>query len=649
MAGIHCNILRYDSWFSIIPNAESNMNNFRISYKYPLKPVLLFFVGLGLTVALGACDLAKNELKIDRSSDLEVQDYRDALAPRLPDTTPAEDDAGIPEFKSYTASNVDKLKPMPLVSISVNQTVPLKDILYEAAEQADYDLELDPRIRGSIIFTARNRPFDEVIDKIAISAGLRYKFSDDSVKIELDTPYHEIYKINYLSFVRKNASEINNSISVVSGDGADAGSSFSAGSDSESDFWGELEINLTQILEANRSAASLITKKDPKITATAETPAPVEPVLLTADGEIAQAGEPGATVQVAAPDAVLKVEPLPVDEAEDSSSSGSDDPFAPRFSINKQAGIISIFAGETLHKKVASYLEAVRKATTSQVLIEAKVLEVSLSDEFSAGIDWGSSDIFSNNGTFGVDTVGDSIAPVFPTPSSPSLSGVLTYATGDLNLAVEAIQRFGTVRALASPRITVINNQSAVLNVATNQIYFDIDVETTPATETSEAITTLDSEIKSVPEGVLINVQPSIDTESQTISMSVRPTITRITSFVNDPATDIVAQQAGLDVSSPVPVVNVQEFDSVIQVNNGQAIVMGGIIQDRTDSTQNAVPVLGEMPLVGALFRNQIDQVQKTELVVFLKATIVEGGNTVTGTDKDLYRSFSQDRRPFKL
>ena len=175
----------------------------------------------------------------------------------------------------------------------------------------------------------------------------------------------------------------------MSGDGADAGSSFSAGSDSESDFWGELELNLTQILEANRSAASLVTKKDPKITATAETPAPVEPVLLTADGEIAKAGEPGASVQVAAPDAVLKVEPLPVDEAEDTSSSGgSDDPFAPRFSINKQAGVISVFAGQALHKKVAAYLDEVRKSTTSQVLIEAKVLEVSLSDEFAAGIDW---------------------------------------------------------------------------------------------------------------------------------------------------------------------------------------------------------------------------------------------------------------------
>ena len=102
-------------------------------------------------------------------------------------------------------------------------------------------------------------------------------------------------------------------------------------------------------------------------------------------------------------------------------------------------------------------------------------------------------------------------------------------------------------------------------------------------------------------------------------------------------------------VESPVPVVNVQEFDSVIQVDNGQAVVLGGLIQDRVESVRTGVPVLSEMPLMGAAFRRQVDLVTKTELVVFLKATIVDGNNTVHNTDKDLYRTFSSDRRPFKL
>ena len=603
---------------------------------------------------LAGCDLAKNQLKVDRSSDMEVQDYRDALASRLPDVSNKPvDESSIPEMKPYMATPSDKLKPMPLVSININNTVPLRDALYEIAEQAGYDIELDPRIKGSTIFSARNRPFDQVIDRIAESAGLRYKFDDDSVRVELDTPYHEIYKVNYLNYVRSNTSSISNDVAVVSGEGADTGSKFQAEAKSESDFWAEMDTNLTQILGVNREAGTLTTKKDPKITAATETAAPVEPVLLSSsNGEVNAVnpdGSPAPTVQVAPPNAVLKVEPLAVEEEDANANSGDDDPFQPRYSINKQAGVISVFANERLQKQVAKYLDVMKKASTAQVLIEAKVLEVALKDEFAAGIDWNGLNLFNDRLTFGVDSVGGALAPIFEPASDPSLGFGATYVSGDFQAAIEAMSRFGTVRALASPRLTVLNNQSAVLNVAENRVYFELDIDVSEGNQNTPPRTTIDSNIRNVPEGVLINVQPSIDLENEVVSMAVRPTVTRITSFVNDPAVSFVAAANNVDVSSPIPVVNVQEFDSVIQMNNGQAIVMGGLIQDRTDSQQNAVPVLGEMPLVGGLFRNQRDAVNKTELVVFLKATIVEGGNTIHNTDKDLYRAFSQDRRPFDM
>ncbi len=607
-------------------------------------------------VPLAGCDLAKNQLKVDRSSDMEVQDYRDALAQRLPDVSEGPvDEASIPEMKPYMATPSDKLRPMPLVSISVNQSVPVKDVLYEAAEQAGYDIELDPRIKGSIIFSARNRPFDQVVDRIAESAGLRYKFEEDSVRIELDTPYHEIYKINYLSYIRKNSSSVSNDVSVVSGGGADTGSKFKADAVSEADFWRELDTNLTQILNVNREAGTLTTKRDPKITAATETRAPVQPVLLSADGEVAAQGADGApapTVQVAPPEAVLKVEPLALDDEEDNTNGSTEDPFKPRYSINKQAGVISVFANERLQKQVASYMDVLRTSSTSQVLIEAKVLEVALSDEFAAGIDWRAVNL-GNRLSFGTISSGNSLAPAFDPAADPALGFAATYVSGDFNAAVSAMSRFGTVRALASPRLTVLNNQSAVLNVAKNQVYFELDIDITDGTDNTPPRTTVDSNIRSVPEGVLINVQPSIDLDNQVVAMAVRPTVTRIVDYVNDPGVTIMVANSEIESETPIqsaiPVVNVQEFDSVVQMNNGQAIVMGGLIQDRAQSTQNAVPVLGEMPLVGSLFRNHSDRIQKTELVVFMKATIVEGGNTVHTTDKDLYRTFSQDRRPEQM
>ena len=298
----------------------------------------------------------------------------------------------------------------------------------------------------------------------------------------------------------------------------------------------------------------------------------------------------------------------------------------------------------------------IRRAVTAQVLIEAKILEVALSDEHSTGIDWRAMSLgdltlnYLSDGFGVLGTQGPGSAPIPDQIVDPTQGTFVLGAGGnDFQALIKAISGFGNVRALASPRLTVLNNQSAVLNVAENRVYFELDIDVSEGNQNTPPRTTIDSNIRNVPEGVLINVQPSIDLENEVVSMAVRPTVTRITSFVNDPAVSFVAAANNVDVSSPIPVVNVQEFDSVIQMNNGQAIVMGGLIQDRTDSQQNAVPVLGEMPLVGGLFRNQRDAVNKTELVVFLKATIVEGGNTIHNTDKDLYRAFSQDRRPFDM
>lgn len=618
------------------------------SSKSFIRQTALFALLIALSVPLSGCDLTKNHLKADRSSDMEVQDYRDAMAQREPDVTDRNTTDNIPEMKPYMATPSDQLKPMPLVSISVNQTVPLRDVLYELAEQANYDLELDPRIRGSIIFTARNRPFDEVIDRIAKSASLRYKFDRDSVKVELDTPYQEIYKINYLSMVRKNSGSIANNVAVVSGEGADTGSNFKSETTSELDFWKELEVNLEQIITANRDAQTLRTERDPKITAVTENPAPVEPVVLTSDGEIAEGGSP--TVQVQAPQAVLQVQPLPIDEEEQNTGGEKKDPFASRYSINRQAGLISVFANEHLQKTVAKYLQTLEKSVTSQVLIEAKVLEVGLTDEFAAGIDWGRINASSGGVDIGVrSTVVDpisgapSVLPGFNPASNPGIGLVAGYLSDDLSITAQALSRFGTVRALASPRITVLNNQAAVLNVARNQVWFEIDADLQQGNDNQPPVLSLDTTIRNVPEGVLINVQPSIDLNRQSVTMAVRPTVTRIIEYISDPAASI------FNVDSAVPVVNIQEFDSVLTLNSGQALVLGGLIQDRTDSQQNAVPVLGEIPMLGGLFRNQGDKISKTELVVLMKATILGGGNNIHNTDKDLYRTFSQDRRPWEL
>ncbi len=594
---------------------------------------LLFMVPLGLS----ACGMASNTLETDREAHLEKQDVRDAFAARLPEIEEKSGGAKIPALQPYVASRTDKVRSMPLVSISVNQSVPLRDVFFELAQQAGYDIELDPRIVGSVIFTARERPLDQVIERLANIAGLRYEFKDDFLRVELDTPYNHTYKINYLSYVRSNTSSIRNDVAVVSGEGAtDTGSDFESTATSEIDFWGELEANLTQILAKRVSA--MRTSSDPRITAL-ESEARVVPV---------GAAQAGGKSYIAPPSSVLRVESLPVDA--DRSDEDAEDRLMPpsTFVVNRQAGLISVFATQKAHKDVEKYLKLLEKSVTSQVLIEAKILEVSLTDQFSMGIDW-SSTLFSDE-----LTIGQSSGPNFANNALTRLGAgnaafVAGYVGNDISALIDALSTYGSVRALASPRMTVLNNQSAVLNVATNKIFFELDVET--LTETDQPTqTTVDSTIRNVPVGILVNVQPSIDLENNTVSLAVRPTVTRVDDEIADPAVAFAAADAGIDIESLIPQLNVRELDSVIQVRSGQPIVMGGLLEDSVSTDENGIPVLSEVPIMGALFRQHTDTVQKTELVIFLKATILDNpSSTIHNTDRDMYRRFSSDRRPFKI
>lgn len=671
-----------------------------------IKKSLVSLIALSFALPAGGCDLAENHLKIDRSTNSEVQDYRDGLAPReleFADNANGSAD-GVPELQPYVADNTDNQKSMPLVSISVNQTIPLRDALFELAKQANYDVQLDPRIKGSVIFTARNKPFDVVIDQLCEIAGLRYKIDGDNLRIELDTPYSKNYKIDYIAFIRKNKGNIKTNVGVSGtgggASGAETGSGFSVDSESESNFWGELDTNIKQILASNSQPGYLKTADDPQITLTAANPdmppaPPIDesalsegaagvtpqagtesnyvsaPMSLPSDGQTtttapatvdATAATPiapptaapatapigaapatvgGAPAVAPAQQATLRVESLPTNPG--STPTGTNDvAFTPAYSINKQAGIVSVYANERLHRQIASYLDELRRSTSSQVLIEAKILEVALNDEYLSGINWQ---------TFAGGIKELTVDLNLPTPDLSPTTGTnifsMSYTGDDAGVLVQQLSRFGTVHALASPRLMVINNQSAVLSVAKNTVYFELDVTKTTTGSPPTTDTTVDSEIKTVPEGVIINVLPSIDLDHNQVSMQVRPTVTRIDSFKNDPG---VAFLNVAGVTSAIPEVNVQEIDSVVKLKSGQTMVMGGLLEDRTAAQQNGLPVLSEAPIFGGLFRSQSDKVSKTELVIFLKASIIKDGETsVTNTDRELYRGYAQDRRPTKM
>lgn len=620
-----------------------------------------------LIAALPGCDFIRNSQKLDRDAGYDVQDYRDSLAPRpIPD---ADKDAGgvqsadVPALQPYITgtSGAGTYKAMPIVSMDVQGQYSLRTLFYELAREGEFDLELDPRIRGSVYFRAQERPLDEVLARLADVAGLRYTFKDNVLRVELDTPYNKTYKIDYLSYIRSAESNITTDISVVSTEGGtDTGSNLSVSSESVSDFWADLDAGLAQILDAPASQV-LRTDSDPRLNSTMDT-VRADPV---GGGQ--------------APDVVLRVDSLPV-----RGGGGAGDPFAESngtetrapYSINRQAGLVSVYATERQHKEIDAYLRVLRRSVTAQVLIEAKILEVALVDQYQTGIDWrilGEKSLaaFTNPSLNTTSSVDDLVGALAPSTSGLSIQDlthntILGYFSGDFDVLIQALSAFGAVRGLASPRLSVINNQLAVLNVAENVVYFELDMDFDQGTQDSPGDTlSVDSEIRTVPEGVLVNVIPSINLDDRTISMAIRPSVTRIVDYKNDPAVDIVAatylaslanapsdaQIAAMDITSEIPELSVQEIDSVIKVRSGQAIVIGGLLRDQMVSQREGVPGLNEMPgLAGAAFGKKSDYSQKSELVIFLRATIIDDpGDTITDTDRDIYRDFARDRRPWAM
>ena len=211
-----------------------------------------------LLIALVACEGTLPVMDHDRYGELTRDDFRDALEPRpVPSSTPADAAGGpaIPDLRPLIELP-PPLSPAErkLVSLSVNETVPLKDVLIELGRRAEVDLELDPQIAGGVILTMRERPLREVIERIADLAGLRFAFQGSSLRIERDLPYYLNYRVDYLHLTRQANSVVETSVNVMGGDqGTDGNASSSAVSgQSDVNFWHELEDSLGQILLNSR-------------------------------------------------------------------------------------------------------------------------------------------------------------------------------------------------------------------------------------------------------------------------------------------------------------------------------------------------------------------------------------------------------------
>jgi len=280
--------------------------------------------------------------------------------------------------------------------------------------------------------------------------------------------------------------------------------------------------------------------------------------------------------------------------------------------VNSISGTVTVNATERQHQLVQQHIDSIVNTMQRQVLIEATIVEVQLSNNYQAGIDWAR--VSASGGiAFTQALLGTNLATA---PFFALFFNQANQRRGDINLTIKLLEEFGRTRVLSSPKLMALNNQTALLKVVDNVVYFEVQSSTSQS-QTS-LLQTVSTTAKTVAVGVVMSVTPQVGEDGRVL-LTVRPTITRLNPaepFVRDPNPLLL-------IPNLVPQVQVREMESVLQLGSGQTVILGGLMQDETRRERDQVPFLGNAPNVGDFFAFRDDRASKTELVVFLRPTVV--------------------------
>jgi len=281
--------------------------------------------------------------------------------------------------------------------------------------------------------------------------------------------------------------------------------------------------------------------------------------------------------------------------------------------VSPQAGLVTVRALPNEIASVKSFLTASQEHLRRQVIIEAKIMEVTLNDDYQQGVRWenvlghvGSTDLsFQTTGNIVGNTISAAVG---------GLTG-LSFTNADFSGVIELLSTQGNVQVLSSPRITATNNQKAVIKVGEDE-YFVTEVSSTTTTGTA---TTTTPEVQLTPffSGIALDVTAQIDKDGEVI-LHVHPSVT-----ITDEQTKII-RLGDESYSLPLAQSSVRESDTIIRAKSGEIVVIGGLIESRKVDLESKTPLLGDIPLLGELFKSKSQKTQKKELVIMLKPIVVD-------------------------
>lgn len=512
-------------------------------------------------------------------------------------TNPPEMSEGHLRAKAETADSIPEpvvqspVLPMPeqrpdldTYTVLVNQ-VPVRELLFSMARDAKMNLDIDNDIRGKVTMNAIDQTLPQILERLSRQVSINYRIEDDTLHIMADKPTLQLYNVNYLNMSRESKGSVEVSTEISStGGGAESTGGSRGGNNSSSvvenisnnQFWKTLVSNISNLLGDETKA----TKGD----------------------ELASSNN---------------------------------------LIVNRESGVLGVRATFRQHKQVREFLDRVLGSAQRQVMIEATIAEVTLSDRYQAGIDWSlitGTDALTGDVTKGAsqNLLGGNLgtSPFFDIKIAGTPGG------NDLSATLKALETFGDVQVLSSPKVMALNNQTAMLKVVDNAVYFTTEVEpstsvTAGGLAVSDAV--FETEVNTVPIGFVMSVLPFID-KNDVVTLNVRPTISRIVDTVADPNPEL----ALADVISEIPVIQVREIESVLKVNSGDTAVIGGLMQDQINKKQSGVPILSSIPLIGALFSYQDDEYVKSELVIFIRPIVIHDAS-LTGDLREYSKYLMED------
>ncbi|MCG8325594.1 MAG: type II and III secretion system protein [Thiotrichales bacterium] len=499
--------------------------------------------------------------------------------------------ADIPELVEQTPI-LPVPEPVPDLekyTVVVNE-VPVKELLFALARDAEINVDIAPSIGGVVTINAVEQTLPQILDRISNQVDMRYEFSNGNLIIAPDQPFFRSYKVDYVNMSRNTDSTITIATQIATtGSGFEDTGGGSAGGNNNSttdvnsisnnQFWRTLVSNIMAIIGEETGASGT-------------------------------AGEIPSSINVI---------PSP------------------------ETGIMTVNASARQHAEIQRLIDQVTDSAQRQVMVQATIVEVTLNDQYQAGIDWSFIDTMA-----GLDIVSTTLGAVPTLGGIPLISSLLlTYSDSEvgeegdaLNATVRALNEFGDTRVLSSPQLMVLNNQTAVLKVVDNVVFFTIEPETNQTQGVQS--TTFETTVHTVPVGIVMSITPYIS-DSDSVILNVRPTISRISQFKNDPnpalTTNLVTGGAlATPIVNPIPEIQVREMESMLRMNNGQIAVLGGLMQDENRDTNRAIPGLSKIPVAGKAFQTDTVETFKTELVIFLRPIVVR--NPSLDGDLDLYSPY---------